>query len=175
MHSCYGLCDAGRLSNLSPIKFSRRLNAVLIITLISFCVLKDYVTEAIPGYDITIIHRRIMYRCSFPATAIIFIEPWTGISTADYQHIKFDIVRTLLKNSFCYVYYRDDKFLKKFGAHLKTIRTEKGISQEKLANELNFSQPHIAKIESGEVNTSISHAAAFARALKIPVSSLFDF
>jgi transcriptional regulator with XRE-family HTH domain len=73
------------------------------------------------------------------------------------------------------VYYRDDKFLKKFGANLKTIRTGKGISQEKLANELNFSQPHIVKIESGQVNTSISHAAALARALKIPVSSLFEF
>jgi transcriptional regulator with XRE-family HTH domain len=73
------------------------------------------------------------------------------------------------------VYYRDDKFLKKFGAHLRKIRKGKGISQEKLGNELNFSQSHIASIESGKVNTSISHIAAFARALQIPITSLFEF
>jgi transcriptional regulator with XRE-family HTH domain len=73
------------------------------------------------------------------------------------------------------VYYRDEKFLKKFGVNLKKIRKEKGISQEKLANELSFSQPHIVKIELGQVNTSICHAAAIAKALKVPVSSLFEF
>ncbi len=73
------------------------------------------------------------------------------------------------------MYYRDDKFLKKFGANLKKIRLEKGITQEKLANELNFSQSHIAKIESGKTDTSISHIAAFARELKIPVTILFEF
>jgi transcriptional regulator with XRE-family HTH domain len=73
------------------------------------------------------------------------------------------------------VYYRDDKFLKKFGANLKKIRNGTGISQEKLANELGFSQPHIVKIESGQVNTSISHVAAIAKALKVSVSSLFEF
>lgn len=73
------------------------------------------------------------------------------------------------------MYYRDEKFLKKFGANLKRIRKEKGMSQESLANELNFSQPHIVKIELGQVNTSISHAAAFARVLKVPVSYLFEF
>lgn len=73
------------------------------------------------------------------------------------------------------MYYRDEKFLKKFGANLKKVRKGKGISQEKLANELGFSQPHIVKIESGQVNTSISHVAAIARALKVAVSSLFEF
>lgn len=76
---------------------------------------------------------------------------------------------------FVLMYYRDEKFLKKFGAHLKKMRNEAGISQEQLANELGFSQPHIVKIESGQVNTSISHVAAIAKALKIPLSRIFDF
>ncbi|MEI9809106.1 MAG: helix-turn-helix transcriptional regulator [Bacteroidota bacterium] len=73
------------------------------------------------------------------------------------------------------MYYRDNKFLLQFGANLKKIRKEKGISQEKLGNELNFSQTHIARIESGKTNTSISHVAAFAKALGIPVTALFEF
>lgn len=80
--------------------------------------------------------------------------------------------------SFCSVsrsYFKDEKFLKKFGANLKKVRKAKGISQEKLANDLGFSQPHIVKIELGYVNTSISHVSAIAKTLKVPVQSLFDF
>lgn len=73
------------------------------------------------------------------------------------------------------MYYRDERFIKKFGANLKKVRKEKGISQETLANELGFSQPHIVKIELGQVNTSISHIAAIAKALKIHPSELFQF
>lgn len=72
-------------------------------------------------------------------------------------------------------YYKDEKFLKKFGANLKKVRQSKKISQESLANELGFSQPHITKIESGVVNTSISHINAIAKALNVSVQSLFDF
>ena len=76
-----------------------------------------------------------------------------------------------MKNS----YYRDVKLIKEFGANLKRLRKAKGISQEEMSNELGFSQPHIAMIENGKVNTSISHAVAFARVLKISVSCLFEF
>ena len=69
-------------------------------------------------------------------------------------------------------YYRDEKFLKKFGANLKKVRKAKGISQEKLANELGFSQPHLVKIELGYVNTSISHLTAIAKALGVTAAEL---
>lgn len=72
-------------------------------------------------------------------------------------------------------YYKDEKFLKKFGVNLKRVRKEKGISQEELANALGFSQPHIVKIELGQVNTSISHVSAIAKALDVSVSYLFDY
>lgn len=73
------------------------------------------------------------------------------------------------------MYYRDEKFIVKFGAHLKKVRKARGMSQEKLANELGFSQPHIVKIELGQVNTSISHLAAIAKALQVKPSELIDF
>lgn len=71
-------------------------------------------------------------------------------------------------------YFRDDKFLKKFGANLKTIRKEKGVSQEDLANELGFSQPYLVKLEAGQVNCSISHVVAIAKKLKVSVASLIE-
>jgi transcriptional regulator with XRE-family HTH domain len=72
------------------------------------------------------------------------------------------------------VYYRDDKYLKKFGSNLKKIRTDKHISQEELANDLGFSQPYIVKVEAGTVNLSISHVVAIAKRLKITISSLVE-
>jgi ribosome-binding protein aMBF1 (putative translation factor) len=51
----------------------------------------------------------------------------------------------------------------------------KGMSQGELANELDFSQSHIANIELGNVNCSVSHAAALAKALNIRIVTLFDF
>jgi transcriptional regulator with XRE-family HTH domain len=71
-------------------------------------------------------------------------------------------------------HYRDEKFLKKFGANLKRVRREKGVSQESLANELGFSQPYIVKVESGIVNLSISHVIAFAKQLGVKPSDLVD-
>jgi transcriptional regulator with XRE-family HTH domain len=73
------------------------------------------------------------------------------------------------------VNYRDEIFLKDFGANLKKVRKQQGYTQLRLANELDFSQSHIANIELGKTDTSICHAAAFARLFKIPVSRLFEF
>jgi transcriptional regulator with XRE-family HTH domain len=73
------------------------------------------------------------------------------------------------------VYYRDEKFIKKFGLRLKELRKAKGISQEELAGETGFELSQIGRIERGEINTSISHVAAIAKALKIKPDELFTF
>jgi len=73
------------------------------------------------------------------------------------------------------VYYRDDKYLKRFGANLRKVRKARGISQEELGNDLDFSQAHIARIEAGSINTSISHIVAIAKILKVHPSELFIF
>lgn len=73
------------------------------------------------------------------------------------------------------MYYRDDKFIKKFGLRLKEVRKASGISQEQLAGETGFELSQIGRIERGEINTSISHVAAIAKALKIKPEELFRF
>ena len=72
-------------------------------------------------------------------------------------------------------YYRDEDFIKKFGARLKQIRTSKRISQEELANETGFEVSQISRIERGTQNTSISHVSAIAKALDVQPSELFKF
>lgn len=73
------------------------------------------------------------------------------------------------------MYYRDDKFIKKFGLRLKELRKAVGISQEQLAGETGFELSQIGRIERGEINTSISHVAAIAKALKVKPEELFSF
>lgn len=72
------------------------------------------------------------------------------------------------------MYYRDDKYLKKFGTNLKKIRKERGVSQEELANDLGFSQPYVVKVEAGTVNLSISHIVAIAKRLRVSISTLVE-
>jgi len=73
------------------------------------------------------------------------------------------------------VYYRDEKFIKRFGLRLKEIRKAKGISQEQLAGDTGFELSEVGRIERGEINTSISHVAAIAKALKVKPEELFQF
>lgn len=73
------------------------------------------------------------------------------------------------------MYYRDNPFIKKFGQRLRELRKEKGISQESLAWKTGFELSQIGRIERGEVNTSISHLAAIAKALKVTPKELFEF
>jgi len=73
------------------------------------------------------------------------------------------------------VYYRDEKFIKKFGQRMREIRKSKKVSQEKLAFDSGFELSQIGRIERGEVNTSISHVSAIAKALKVKPEELFQF
>ena len=73
------------------------------------------------------------------------------------------------------MYYRDEKFIKKFGLRLRELRKAKGFSQEELAGETGFELSQIGRIERGEINTSISHVVAIAKALKIKAEELFQF
>ena len=73
------------------------------------------------------------------------------------------------------MYYRDDKFIKKFGLKLKELRKAKKISQEQLAGDTGFELSQIGRIERGEINTSISHVSAIAKALKVKPEDLFQF
>ena len=65
--------------------------------------------------------------------------------------------------------------MKRFGLNLRAIRKTKGISQEELAGESGFELSQIGRIERGEINTSISHLAAIAKALKVKPEELLQF
>ena len=72
-------------------------------------------------------------------------------------------------------YYRDNILLKKFGFHLKKIRTEKGLSQENLSYEADLDISQIGRIERGEVNTSLCVMQRVAKALGVEIKELFEF
>ncbi|TDH17801.1 XRE family transcriptional regulator [Segetibacter sp. 3557_3] len=62
--------------------------------------------------------------------------------------------------------YQNLRILKHFGKKVRTIRTERKMSQTTLAIKTGFALSQIGRIERGTVNTSISHAAAIAKALE---------
>jgi transcriptional regulator with XRE-family HTH domain len=78
--------------------------------------------------------------------------------------------------SICFVkYLKDEDFIKKFGKRLKQVRESRGLSQEQMSLLTEVSQSQIARTELGQVNTSISHVAIYARFLKVDIKDLFEF
>ena len=72
-------------------------------------------------------------------------------------------------------YHRDEDFIKKFGKRLREIRKSKKVSQEELAFKCGFELSQIGRIERGNINTSISHVSAIAKALDTPAYEFFKF
>ena len=72
-------------------------------------------------------------------------------------------------------YYRDEQGVMAFGAKLREVRLKKGYSQERLANEAGLPPSQISRIETGVINTSLSHICLIARILKVKPRDLMDF
>jgi DNA-binding XRE family transcriptional regulator len=72
-------------------------------------------------------------------------------------------------------YYKKEDLLKAFGARLRKLREEKGLSQDELADLANVRKSQIYRIEKGLINTSILTALLLAESLKIPYEDLFKF
>lgn len=64
------------------------------------------------------------------------------------------------------------ELLVKFGERIKTLRKEKGWSQEKLAEETGFHRTYIGMIERGERNPSLININVFAETFGINISEL---
>ncbi len=69
----------------------------------------------------------------------------------------------------------EKKYLKAFGKHLRTLRKEKGFSQETLGFEAEVGKNQIGMIERGEINTTISTLKKIADVLKVKPSELLNF
>lgn len=70
---------------------------------------------------------------------------------------------------------RNNELLKDFGNHLRRLRKEKNLTQEKLAFKIGLEISQISRIERGLLNTSISTVFEIANALELDLKSLFDF
>ena len=60
-----------------------------------------------------------------------------------------------------------------FGHRLKAIRTERGLTQEKLAELSGLHRTYVGAVERGERNISLKNIHALALALDVPLSELF--
>ena len=61
-----------------------------------------------------------------------------------------------------------------FGTKLRSIRTSKNLSQEKLAELADLDRTYISSVELGKRNISIVNICRLASALEIEIQVLFD-
>jgi len=62
-----------------------------------------------------------------------------------------------------------------FGEHLRTLRLEKGLSQQALADQADLSRPTIQRIETAHLCASLDVLASIARGLQVPLRELLNF
>jgi transcriptional regulator with XRE-family HTH domain len=61
-----------------------------------------------------------------------------------------------------------------FGANLRRIRRERGLSQERLAHNADLNMTHVAKIERGEREPGVRTVSKLAKSLEVSAAELFD-
>jgi len=69
---------------------------------------------------------------------------------------------------------KNRKLIKAIGDHIRSLRIEKGLSQEDLANEAEVPISQIGRIERGETNPTISTLYVISEALEIELKKLVD-
>jgi transcriptional regulator with XRE-family HTH domain len=67
---------------------------------------------------------------------------------------------------------RNQELLIKFGKRLKTVREQKGLSQQDLAHLCGIEHSQISRIELGKINTTISTLFLVASKLGVDVTEL---
>ena len=63
---------------------------------------------------------------------------------------------------------------KRFGERIRTLRKERGLSQEDLAELCGLDRTYISGIERGLRNVALRNIDALAKALDVSISDLFD-
>jgi transcriptional regulator with XRE-family HTH domain len=64
------------------------------------------------------------------------------------------------------------EILQRFGAHVRELRRERGISQERLAALAGLDRTYVGGIERGERNVALVNLLKLAAALQVPASRL---
>lgn len=62
-----------------------------------------------------------------------------------------------------------------FGARIRELRKAHGMTQGQLADLLDIEQKHVSLIELGKSYPSLDRLMLIAKALQVPLPSLFDF
>jgi transcriptional regulator with XRE-family HTH domain len=68
----------------------------------------------------------------------------------------------------------EDKAIETLALRIRNLRHQKGWSQERLAEEAEIHRTYLGGIERQLRNPSVRNVARIARALSVPVSSLFE-
>lgn len=66
-------------------------------------------------------------------------------------------------------------FRKDFGLYLREIRIKSGLTQETISFESGISRSHIAMIEAGKRDVTLSALFKISRALNLPLYKIFEF
>ena len=66
-------------------------------------------------------------------------------------------------------------FLEQLGSRIRELRTEIGLSQEKLSFKSNLDRTYIGSVERGERNIATLNLIKISKALNLTVSELFQF
>jgi transcriptional regulator with XRE-family HTH domain len=61
-----------------------------------------------------------------------------------------------------------------FGARVRRIRTDRGLSQEALAELAGLHRTYVGSVERGERNVSLDQIYRLAEGLRVPVRELFE-
>ena len=61
-----------------------------------------------------------------------------------------------------------------FGALVRRLRLERGLSQESLAQKCGLERPHVGKIERGEVNVTVATTLKLVDGLDLTLSGFFS-
>ncbi len=67
-----------------------------------------------------------------------------------------------------------DELLTTFGLNLKMQRLKQKLSQEELAEALNFSTVYVSNVECGKHNISLINAVKFCRFFDLPVEKFLN-
>ena len=65
--------------------------------------------------------------------------------------------------------------LQSFGARVKQLRQNQGLTQEKFAQKCNLHKNYIGMVERGERNPSLLNIEIIAKGLEIKISELMKF
>jgi len=62
----------------------------------------------------------------------------------------------------------------RFGARVRALRLEQGLSQEALAHKCSLDRTYISGVERGERNISLRNIGVIAKALGLSIADLFE-